>query len=68
MGKHSYEYVKNYLFGLNLSLNSKNYDGQWHGPVQIRYALGNSFNIPAVNPKSQFRRMVYYFIFYYFGY
>src|SRR3990167_2486870 len=29
MGKHSYEYVKNYLFGLNLSLNSKNYDGQW---------------------------------------
>ncbi|MDO8637971.1 MAG: penicillin-binding transpeptidase domain-containing protein, partial [Candidatus Daviesbacteria bacterium] len=26
----------------------ENYDGQWHGPVQIRYALGNSFNIPAV--------------------
>ncbi len=25
-----------------------NYDGQFHGPVQIRYALGNSFNIPAV--------------------
>ncbi len=25
-----------------------NYDGQWHGPVQVRYALGNSFNIPAV--------------------
>ncbi len=25
-----------------------NYDGQWHGPTQMRYALGNSFNIPAV--------------------
>ncbi len=25
-----------------------NYDGQFHGPVQVRYALGNSFNIPAV--------------------
>lgn len=25
-----------------------NYDGQWHGPVQVRYALGNSYNIPAV--------------------
>ena len=25
-----------------------NYDGQLHGPVQMRYALGNSFNIPAV--------------------
>ncbi len=25
-----------------------NYDGQYHGPVQMRYALGNSFNIPAV--------------------
>ncbi len=25
-----------------------NYDGQYHGPVQIRYALGNSYNIPAV--------------------
>ncbi len=25
-----------------------NYDGQFHGPVQIRYALGNSYNIPAV--------------------
>lgn len=25
-----------------------NYDGQWHGPTQIRYALGNSYNIPAV--------------------
>lgn len=25
-----------------------NYDNQFHGPSQIRYALGNSFNIPAV--------------------
>lgn len=25
-----------------------NYDGQFRGPVQMRYALGNSFNIPAV--------------------
>lgn len=26
----------------------KNYDGTFHGPVQMRFALGNSFNIPAV--------------------
>jgi len=26
----------------------RNYDGLFHGPVQMRYALGNSFNIPAV--------------------
>lgn len=25
-----------------------NYDGRFHGPVQARYALGNSYNIPAV--------------------
>jgi len=25
-----------------------NYDGKFHGPVQVRFALGNSFNIPAV--------------------
>ena len=26
----------------------KNYDGKFHGPVQARFALGNSYNIPAV--------------------
>ena len=26
----------------------KNYDNTFHGPVQMRFALGNSFNIPAV--------------------
>jgi penicillin-binding protein 1C len=26
----------------------QNYDGKFHGPVQLRMALGNSFNIPAV--------------------
>ncbi|MBI2326880.1 penicillin-binding protein [Candidatus Curtissbacteria bacterium] len=25
-----------------------NYDGKFHGPVQVRYALANSYNIPAV--------------------
>lgn len=25
-----------------------NYDNSWHGPTQVRFALGNSFNIPAV--------------------
>jgi membrane peptidoglycan carboxypeptidase len=25
-----------------------NYDGKFHGPTQMRFALGNSFNIPAV--------------------
>jgi len=25
-----------------------NYDGKFHGPVQMRFALGSSFNIPAV--------------------
>ena len=26
----------------------QNYDGSFHGPVQLRFALGNSYNIPAV--------------------
>lgn len=26
----------------------KNYDWNFHGPVQVRFALGNSYNIPAV--------------------
>ena len=26
----------------------KNYDGQFHGATQLRFALGNSYNIPAV--------------------
>lgn len=26
----------------------QNYDGKFHGPVQTRFALGNSYNIPAV--------------------
>ncbi len=30
------------------SYSPVNYDGQWHGPTQVRYALGNSINIPAV--------------------
>jgi len=25
-----------------------NYDNAWHGPTQVRFALGNSFNIPSV--------------------
>lgn len=28
--------------------NPVNYDGKFHGPMQLRYALGNSINIPAV--------------------
>lgn len=29
-----------------------NYDNQFHGPTQVRFALGNSFNIPAVKALS----------------
>lgn len=35
--------------GANLpNYNPVNYDGQWHGPTEVRYTLGNSYNIPAV--------------------
>lgn len=30
-----------------------NYDGKYHGPEQIRFALGNSLNIPAVKMLAQ---------------
>ena len=30
-----------------------NYDGKFHGPVQMRFALGNSLNIPAVKMLAQ---------------
>jgi len=30
-----------------------NYDGKYHGPVQLRFALGNSLNIPAVKMLAQ---------------
>src|SRR5258708_18958051 len=35
-------------FGGNPGYCPVNYDGKWHGLIQIRYALGNSINIPAV--------------------
>ncbi len=30
-----------------------NYDGQFHGPLQLRFALGNSINVPAVKMLAQ---------------
>jgi 1A family penicillin-binding protein len=33
--------------------NPVNYDGQFHGPLQMRFALGNSINIPAVKMLAQ---------------
>lgn len=32
----------------NPNYSPVNYDGQFHGVTQVRYALGNSYNIPAV--------------------
>ncbi len=32
----------------NPDYNPVNYDGKYRGPIQLRYALGNSINIPAV--------------------
>ena len=34
--------------GANPPYVPKNYDNQFHGPVRLRQALGNSFNIPAI--------------------
>lgn len=34
--------------GVNPPYEPKNYDDQFHGPLRIRPALGNSYNIPAV--------------------
>ncbi len=31
----------------------ENYDGKFRGPVQLRFALGNSFNIPAIKMLSR---------------
>ncbi|GBR75527.1 murein transglycosylase super family [Candidatus Termititenax persephonae] len=33
--------------------NPRNYDDQYHGPVTLRHALGNSLNIPAIYLLSQ---------------
>ncbi len=30
-----------------------NYDGKYHGPIQLRFALGNSINLPAVKMLSR---------------
>ncbi len=34
--------------GANPPYVPKNFDDQFHGPVRMRYALGNSYNIPAI--------------------
>ncbi|MCS6909117.1 MAG: transglycosylase domain-containing protein, partial [Anaerolineales bacterium] len=34
--------------GANPPYVPRNYDGKFHGPVTVRYALANSYNIPAV--------------------
>ncbi|GAH12182.1 unnamed protein product, partial [marine sediment metagenome] len=34
--------------GINAPYVPKNYDDQFHGPLRLRPALGNSYNIPAV--------------------
>ncbi|MCL4869467.1 MAG: PBP1A family penicillin-binding protein [Anaerolineae bacterium] len=34
--------------GANPPYTPKNYDDRFHGPIRLRYALGNSYNIPAV--------------------
>lgn len=37
----------------NPYFNPVNYDGKYRGPVQIRFALGNSLNIPAVKTQAK---------------
>jgi len=40
--------VELHLPGPQGSFSPQNYDGRFHGPVRLREALGNSFNVPAV--------------------
>ncbi len=40
--------VELHLAGETGSYSPQNYDGRFHGPVRLREALGNSFNVPAV--------------------
>lgn len=37
-----------YTLGSGLSYTPRNYDGKFHGPLTVRTALANSYNIPAV--------------------
>lgn len=37
-----------YRFGSNEIYSPVNYDGRFHGKIPLRYALANSYNIPAV--------------------
>ena len=37
-----------YTVGSSLTYTPANYDGKFHGPVTVRTALANSYNIPAV--------------------
>ena len=37
-----------YTVGNGLTYTPENYDGKFHGPVTVRTALANSYNIPAV--------------------
>ena len=40
--------VELHLPGETSAYSPKNYDGQMHGPVRLREALANSYNVPAV--------------------
>lgn len=37
-----------YRWGAGLTYQPVNYDGRFHGPVSVRTALANSYNVPAV--------------------